>query len=663
MSLDLSSNVSPLFIQVVARNKYGQKLTSSIKKLVPLDSDEDHLPDHLELSICSDPNNADSDGDGLSDGIEMGAETGRYLSDPCNSDTDGDGIDDAYEYAQGWDIQHFDITALNEQGFNHWNEYAQAQAGLAQEKGESVVSGEHLLDVTDKKAFGYTGLVPSGERSMTIMYWVNFNTLSSRYQLSGVHDENNHRLYAGLDYGRPIAGVGNSTATGPDKVEVNQWVHLAAVFDKEARQRVLYLNGRELKRDSYVSFKGASLRSLLFGAAHRLEGASDFQDARLDDIQVWSRALDSSDVQSYMLTPPQAGEAELLAYYDFSRYRGVWVENVATGAFDMKLSESGLLAVREAEPDSDGDGLSDAFELSSCSDPNNADSDGDGLSDGIEMGAETGRYLSDPCNSDTDGDGIDDAYEYAQGWDIQHFDITALNEQGLNHWNEYAQAQTALAQEKGESVVSGEHLLDVTDKKAFGYTGLVPSGERSMTIMYWVNFNTLDSRYQLSGVHDDNNHRLYAGLDYGRPIAGVGNSTATGSDIVEVNQWVHLAAVFDKEVRQRVLYLNGRELKRDSYVSFKGASLRSLLFGAAHQLEGASDFQDARLDDIQVWSRALDSSDVQSYMLTPPQAGEAELLAYYDFSRYRGVWVENVATGEFDMKLSELNIIKTKTNE
>ncbi|EKM33710.1 VCBS domain protein, partial [Vibrio harveyi] len=39
------------------------------------------------------------------------------------------------------------------------------------------------------------------------------------------------------------------------------------------------------------------------------------------------------------------------------------------------------------------------------------------------------------------------------------------------------------------------------------------------------------------------------------------------------------------------------------------------------------------------------------------------LLAYYDFSRYRGVWVENVATGELDMKLSELNIIKTKTNE
>ena len=59
-----------------------------------------------------------------------------------------------------------------------------------------------------------------------------------------------------------------------------------------------------------------------------------------------------------------------------------------------------------------------------------------------------------------------------------------------------------------------------------------------------------------------------------------------------------------------------------------------------------------------MWLRALDSSDIQSYMLTPPQRDETDLLGYYDFSRYLGVWVENVATGEFDMKLSEPKIIK-----
>ncbi|MEZ9187487.1 LamG domain-containing protein, partial [Vibrio splendidus] len=196
--------------------------------------------------------------------------------------------------------------------------------------------GEHLLDVMNKKAFGYTGLVPSGEHSMTLMYWVNFNTLGSNYQFSGVHDENNHRLYVGLNGSQPIAGLGDSPITGKNDIKVDKWVHLAAVFDKDASQSVLFLNGQEVKRENSATFKGASLRSLLFGAVHRSKGASDFQDAKLDDIQVWSRALDGSDVQSYMLTPPQPGEAELLAYYDFSRYRGLWVENVATGEFDMK---------------------------------------------------------------------------------------------------------------------------------------------------------------------------------------------------------------------------------------------------------------------------------------------------------------------------------------
>lgn len=343
ISLDLSSHISPLFVQVVARNKYGQKFISNIKKLVPLDTDEDQLPDHVELSICSDPNNADSDEDGLLDGIEVGSEIGRYLSDPCSSDTDNDGIDDGFEYARGWNLQRFDVAEVNKQGVNHWEEYTKAQSRSAESRGEEINSGDHVLDVTDKEAFAFTGLVPTGKHSMTLMYWVKFKTMGNHYQFSGVHDGQDHRLYVGLDGSQPIAGLGDNLIKGKNDIKVDKWVHLAAVFDKEASQRVLFVNGQEVKRESSAIFKGSSWRSLLFGAAHRAKGASDFQDAQLDGIQVWSRALDSSDVQSYMLTPPQAGESDVLAYYDFSRYRGLWVENLATGEFDMKLSEDNTI--------------------------------------------------------------------------------------------------------------------------------------------------------------------------------------------------------------------------------------------------------------------------------------------------------------------------------
>jgi len=70
--------------------------------------------------------------------------------------------------------------------------------------------------------------------------------------------------------------------------------------------------------------------------------------------------------------------------------------------------------------DTDGDGLSDAFEISIGTNPNLADSDSDGLTDYVEVGFDgdinsynpyPGGGDLDANSSDTDGDGIDDATE------------------------------------------------------------------------------------------------------------------------------------------------------------------------------------------------------------------------------------------------------------
>ncbi|HVZ40395.1 MAG TPA: OmpA family protein [Candidatus Kapabacteria bacterium] len=57
--------------------------------------------------------------------------------------------------------------------------------------------------------------------------------------------------------------------------------------------------------------------------------------------------------------------------------------------------------------DSDGDGLTDAYERRIGTDPHNPDTDGDGLQDG----AEVLKYKTDPLNPDTDGDGLKDGDE------------------------------------------------------------------------------------------------------------------------------------------------------------------------------------------------------------------------------------------------------------
>jgi Cys-rich repeat protein len=75
-----------------------------------------------------------------------------------------------------------------------------------------------------------------------------------------------------------------------------------------------------------------------------------------------------------------------------------------------------VVTIYVGERDTDGDGLSDAAEEASCSDPNNADSDGDGLEDGVEIAASVAGVYdagvdTDPCDADTDDDGLSDGVE------------------------------------------------------------------------------------------------------------------------------------------------------------------------------------------------------------------------------------------------------------
>jgi len=73
-----------------------------------LDSDSDGLVDAVEATIGTDPDNPDSDGDGLWDGAEDANHNGVYEfqigeTDPLDPDTDADGLTDGMEVDMGTD--------------------------------------------------------------------------------------------------------------------------------------------------------------------------------------------------------------------------------------------------------------------------------------------------------------------------------------------------------------------------------------------------------------------------------------------------------------------------------------------------------------------------------------------------------------------------------
>lgn len=71
----------------------GCRTSEEVVEDPTLDSDEDGIPDQIELEIGTDPFDPDTDGDGLEDGQELY----EFNTDPLVADTDGDGLSDGDE--------------------------------------------------------------------------------------------------------------------------------------------------------------------------------------------------------------------------------------------------------------------------------------------------------------------------------------------------------------------------------------------------------------------------------------------------------------------------------------------------------------------------------------------------------------------------------------
>lgn len=80
----------------VKRADYVQKQTqfnSTMQTILSTDSDADGLSNVDEAKYGTDPNKADTDGDGLTDKEEISV----FHTNPLKADTDGDGFSDGYE--------------------------------------------------------------------------------------------------------------------------------------------------------------------------------------------------------------------------------------------------------------------------------------------------------------------------------------------------------------------------------------------------------------------------------------------------------------------------------------------------------------------------------------------------------------------------------------
>jgi hypothetical protein len=342
-----------------------------------LDSDGDGLPDDVEIAIGTKPNDADSDDDGVPDGQEPspGVDSdGDGLINALDPDSDNDGLFDGTEMGKGCSGPGTDVS-----------------------KGHCTPDGDMGATTTDPlDADTDDGGVPDGSEDSNLNGKLDPGetdptTGHGDDDVPGNMDSDNDGLSDDLEV---FLGTDpNDADSDDDGVLDGDEVNPADDTDGDG-----LINALDTDSDNDGLFDGTEL-------------GNDCSNPATDVSQ--GHCVPDGDMGATTTSPVDADTDDGGVTDGSEDVNG---NGVVDG--DETDPTSGNGDDDASNPDSDGDGLSDAFEVAIGTDPNDADSDDDGLLDGQEANPADdtdGDGLINALDPDSDNDGLFDGTEAGKG--------------------------------------------------------------------------------------------------------------------------------------------------------------------------------------------------------------------------------------------------------
>lgn len=430
------------------------------------DADVDSVTNLSEFQHNTDPHKADSDGDSLSDGWELAYGLNPLSHDDPASDTDGDGLSARAECLQGTNPKSVDtdgdglsdLIELRLSKVAAWgtNTYGQCTVPASLSNVVSVAAGvSHSLALRSDGTLAAWGTNTYGQCTVPVSATKIVSAASGGYHnlalradgtvvawgqntygqcTTPVSASNAIAFAAGMYHSAILRSNGSVAAWGQNTygqctvpVSLTNVIAMAAGHYHNLAlrtNRTVVAWGQNTYGQCTVPVSATNIMSVAAGGYHSLALRAD------GTVVAWGQ-----NIYGQCAVPVAASNTVAVAagqYHSFALRRDgrivAWgqntygqcggASNVAYAVFISSGFNHGLV-IRRPDPlngDTDGDGISDGWEVNYGLDPLNAadasqDADGDGVTNRSEF-----LNRTDPRNADTDGDGMPDAWELNRGF-------------------------------------------------------------------------------------------------------------------------------------------------------------------------------------------------------------------------------------------------------
>jgi uncharacterized repeat protein (TIGR01451 family) len=341
-----------------------------------LDSDNDGINDDTEKKIGTDPNDADSDDDGVLDGDEPNYDQDTDHDGVINAldpDSDNDGLYDGTELGLGCSNKATDAT----------KGHCRADADNGTTKTDPLNADTDGGGVRDgSEDFNLDGAVETGETDPTA---------GKGADDAGVVDTDKDGLSDGLE--KVLGSDPSDSDSDDDGLPDGQEANPSEDVDRDGLVDVI-----DVDSDNDALFDGTEVGKDCTALGTDATKGSCIADGDL-----------GATVTSMLLIDTDRGGARDGA--EDSNRNGVKDAGEQDPTAGHGSDDSGVV-------DTDKDGLSDGEETGLGSNPNDADSDDDGVPDGIEANPSDdgdGDGKVDVIDQDSDGDGLFDGTELGLG--------------------------------------------------------------------------------------------------------------------------------------------------------------------------------------------------------------------------------------------------------